>query len=128
MIDTSIFTVPLLVVDDDKEILKYFDRILHKSGFSNYTLCEDSREVLNILSEKMVGIVLLDLSMPYISGKELLNKIKVEYPYIQVIIITGNDDIDNAVECLKCGAYDYLTKPFGFDKLLRTIKNAIKVY
>ena len=120
--------MPILIVDEDSVILKYYDKILRKSGFSNYILCEDSRVVSNILSEKLVGIILLDLSMPYISGKELLCKIKKEYPYIQVIIITGNDDIDNAVECLKCGAYDYLTKPFSLDKLLKTINNAFEVY
>lgn len=76
----------------------------------------------------MIGIVLLDLSMPYISGKELLCKIKKEYTYIQVIIITGNDDIDNAVECMKYGAYDYLTKPFSLNKLLKTINSAFEVY
>ncbi len=128
MSDTSILIMPILIVDEDSVILKYYDKILRKSGFSNYILCEDSRVVSNILSEKLVGIILLDLSMPYISGKELLCKIKKEYPYIQVIIITGNDDIDNAVECLKCGAYDYLTKPFSLDKLLKTINNAFEVY
>ncbi len=128
MFNETILTLPILVVDDDKEILNIIDRVLHRSGYSDYILCEDSTEVLKILSEKTVGIVLLDLSMPNLSGKELLSIIKKEYPYIQVIVITGNDDIDSAVECIKCGAYDYITKPFNLDKLLHTIKSAFEIY
>jgi signal transduction histidine kinase len=79
---------------------------------------------LDLLNEQTVDIILLDLKMPVMSGEEVLEKTSVQYPDIPVIIITGHGTVDTAVDCMKQGAYDFITKPFQIDEFLLTINRA----
>jgi signal transduction histidine kinase len=79
---------------------------------------------LDLLADETVDIILLDLKMPVMSGEEVLEKTQTQYPDIPVIIITGHGTIDTAVECMKQGAYDFITKPFQIDQFLLTINRA----
>ncbi len=88
---------------------------------------DDGRDVEKLLRNNEIGILLLDLSMPHISGRELLENISSEYPGVITIVITGNSDIDSAVQCMKCGAYDYLVKPIEKNKLIATVRRAAEM-
>ncbi len=116
----------VLMVDDEEHLLYSFELTLGDAGISNTISCSDSREVMPILSRQQVGILLLDLSLPHISGTELLEKVTVEYPEIPTIIITGNNEIETAVWCMKQGAFDYLVKPIEDSRLVSSVKRAIE--
>ncbi len=120
--------LPVLLVDDDKQVLLGFKILLNLNGINNIICCNDSRRVLSILSEKKVSIILLDLLMPHISGEEILTMIYQRFPEIPVIIITGINNEETRVKCMKNGAFDYIVKPVEEDNLLSGVKRAIEVY
>ncbi|MBN2441333.1 MAG: sigma-54-dependent Fis family transcriptional regulator [Spirochaetales bacterium] len=120
-------TYPILVVDDDEEVLQSMDRLFFSRGFNNYILCQDSRKVSSLLQKQKFSIVLLDLIMPYVAGQEILDYITNNYPQILIIVITASDDILTAVECMKAGAFDFLLKPISRDILLKVIKRALDI-
>ncbi|MCT7655578.1 response regulator [Oceanimonas sp. NS1] len=87
--------------------------------------CEDSREVMGIIAREPIGLVLLDLTMPHLSGETLLQQIVEEYPEIAVIIISGLNQLETAVNCIRLGAYDYFVKTTEEDRLIGGIRRAI---
>jgi len=99
---------PILIVDDDPEILKSFRITLSSAGFNNILLCDDSRKVIDILKKKDISLIILDLLMPYVSGDELLEQIMPIHPEIPVIIASGVNEVSSAVKCIKKGAYSYI--------------------
>ncbi|MDY7037016.1 MAG: response regulator [Thermodesulfobacteriota bacterium] len=116
--------ITILVVDDEKVVRNGCLRVLTGKGYEDVMTAENGKEAMEILSEKKVDIVLLDLKMPIMSGEEVLQKIQLQYPDVPVIIITGHGTIDTAVECMKQGAYDFITKPFQIDQFILTINRA----
>ncbi|MCX7723709.1 MAG: sigma-54 dependent transcriptional regulator [Thermodesulfovibrio sp.] len=121
------FNYSVAIVDDEEEALYSYSLILKQAGIKDIVLIKDSRELPIILKERTFSILLLDLSMPYISGFDLLKYLSVEYPEIPVIIITAIKDIETAVECMKIGACDYLVKPIEKNKLISSIKKALEI-
>ena len=113
----------ILFVDDEKLFRETWHRLLTGRGYDVIT-AENGQIALDILSKNRVDIIILDLKIPVMSGEEVLEVIAKEYPDIPVVIITGNGTIDTAVECMKKGAYDFLTKPFQVDQLLFIIRRA----
>lgn len=79
------------------------------------------------LSGNRVSMIFLDLSMPYISGEQLLDKLKRDYPHIPVVIMTSNNDLDKVVECTKKGAFNYIVKPVSISRLTAVIRMALEV-
>ena len=118
---------PILIVDDEKPILNSFKRVLYSYGIDNILLCEDSREVIPILNEKEIEVLLLDLAMPHITGEELLRSITSSFPEIPVIIVTGFNEVERAVECMRNGAFDYMVKPVEGSRLSSGVKHALEV-
>ncbi|MBN2419935.1 MAG: response regulator [Deltaproteobacteria bacterium] len=113
----------ILVVDDEKVIRDGCRRVLADNRYD--VICaENGQEAMSMLENKNVDIILLDLKMPVMSGEEVLEQTFTLYPDIPIIIITGHGTIDTAVECMKKGAYDFITKPFQIDQFLLTIKRA----
>jgi DNA-binding NtrC family response regulator len=119
--------LPLLIVDDETHSIDSFEIALRSGKINNFIRCQDSREVVSILSEHELEAVLLDLKMPYISGEELLPAIIADYPEVPVIVITGADDVETAVNCMKAGAFDYMVKPVERSRLLTGVKRAIEI-
>lgn len=117
----------ILVVDDEPSILISTSGVLRAGGINNVLCLNDSREVMETLSGQESGVLLLDLTMPHISGQELLRKTQQEYPDLIVIIITGDSEVSMAVKCMKSGAFDYLVKPVENSKMLATVKRAIEI-
>ncbi|MEN2995223.1 MAG: sigma-54 dependent transcriptional regulator [Thermodesulfovibrio sp.] len=121
------FNCSVAIVDDEEEALYSYSLILKQAGIKDIVLIQDCRELPIILKERSFSILLLDLSMPHISGFDLLKYLSVEYPEIPVIIITAIKDIETAVECIKIGACDYLVKPIEKNKLISSVKKALEI-
>ena len=115
--------IRVLVVDDEKVVRDGCRRVLTGKGYEVLT-AENGQQAMETLAEKSVDIILLDLKMPVMSGEEVLEQTCNQYPDIPVIIITGHGTIDTAVECMKKGAYDFITKPFQIDQFLLTVNRA----
>ncbi|MFO8065600.1 MAG: sigma-54-dependent transcriptional regulator [Spirochaetota bacterium] len=117
----------ILVVDDEYVALERYRAILEAYEVKHYIICEDAREVSGILESRPVSVVLLDLNMPNIRGEELLELIVERYPDIPVIVLTGEDDVDTAVKCMKGGAFDYMTKPIDANRLMNAVNHALRI-
>ncbi len=115
-----------MIIDDEPFILNVFELALKNEGIDHVLTLKDSRDVMPTVREKDIGVMLLDLSMPHISGEEILKKMSREFPQIPVIIVTGNQHIKSAVRCMKSGAYDYLLKPAEEGVLEACVKKAIR--
>ncbi|MFP3911526.1 MAG: ATP-binding protein [Desulfobacteraceae bacterium] len=115
----------ILVIDDEKVVRDGCRRVLTGKGYS-VLVAENGQEGMDLLASEPIDMVLLDLKMPGLSGEEVLKKMNTLYPEVPVIIITGHGTIDTAVECMKQGAYDFITKPFQIDQFLLTINRAAK--
>ncbi|MEW5722363.1 MAG: sigma-54 dependent transcriptional regulator [Thermodesulfobacteriota bacterium] len=116
---------PILIVDDEEHVVLSFDTELRGSGFNNLITRTDSREVLPLLSERPVSVVLLDLWMPHLTGEQLLSELSLEHPDLPVIVVTGIDQVETAVRCMKTGAFDYLVKPVEEGLLAAAVERAL---
>ncbi len=115
---------PILIVDDEEQILLAYDTALRMSGYASVLTCSDPRQVLEMAKEHAPELILLDLMMPHISGQALLKQIASDFPDVSVIVITGVDDVPVAVECVKAGAVDYLVKPIDRGLLIAAVDRA----
>jgi DNA-binding NtrC family response regulator len=120
-------TDPVLVIDDEVAIITSVNIALRASGVTHVISCQDARDVMMLLSEQEVSVILLDLTMPHISGEELLSTIQAEHPEIPVIIVTGNNELDNAVRCMASGSFDYMVKPVEKSRLVSGVMRAIEI-
>ncbi|HIJ77986.1 MAG: sigma-54 dependent transcriptional regulator [Desulfobulbaceae bacterium] len=118
---------PILLVDDEQAWLHSFSLTLRAKGLKNIVCCQDSRKVQAILAEQDIGVIVLDLTMPHLAGDELLPILSREHPDIPVIILTGLDLVDTAVNCMKLGAFDYYTKVSEENRLIAGVQRAIKI-
>lgn len=117
----------VLLIDDEAEILEGYSLSLPLQGINNLELCQDSREVMGILQSKSIAVIVMDLSMPHISGQELITSITENYPDIPIIVVTGTKDIDIAIRCIKTGVYDYMIKPVEINRLVSNIKRTVEL-
>jgi len=118
----------ILLIDDEPAWLRSLSRSLQSlGGFTNLLRCSDSREVPQILAQHDIGLVLLDLTMPYRSGEELLQQIMDDYPDILVLIISGLNQLQTAVQCMRLGAYDYFVKTEDEEHLVNGVRRAVQV-
>ena len=117
----------VLAVDDDAQLLGAVRRVLSSGGIRNVVCTDDSRQVMQIVRDQEIAVALLDLSMPHLTGEDLLRALKEEHPSVMTIIVTGNNEVDKAVECMRAGAFDYLVKPVENQKLIATVKRAIEI-
>jgi two-component system response regulator HydG len=106
----------LLVVDDDESILPIVERFARRLGFDVQSR-NNGREALDALPALKPDVALVDLQMPELGGIDVLRAVRGVDPECQVILMTGNATLDSAMEAVKAGALDYLTKPFDFDRL-----------
>jgi DNA-binding NtrC family response regulator len=113
----------ILIIDDEKAIRKTLSEIL---SFEGYKIDEaaDGEEGLKRFSEKHYDLVLCDIKMPKIDGIEFLEKAKEINADVPIIMISGHGNIDTAVEAVKKGAFDYISKPPDLNRLLITLRNA----
>jgi two-component system response regulator PilR (NtrC family) len=115
----------ILVVDDEESIREFLDIMLKKEGFE-VTLAEDGKRALELLKKKSFNMIISDLQMPNMTGIELLKQSKDVAPDTVFMMITAFGTTETAVEAMKLGAYDYITKPFKIDEVRILINNALK--
>jgi DNA-binding NtrC family response regulator len=118
---------PILVVDDEVHALKSFELTLHSGGFNHIITCPDSTKAFDLLKEREIELILLDILMPGFSGEEILSQVVQNFPKIPVIMVTGINEVDTAVRCMRQGAFDYILKPVDKDRLLPSICRALEV-
>lgn len=128
MKQTTLSSCKILLVDDNEQLLRSYSSVLNSEGFRNLLQCSDSRNVEKILSENEVAVVLLDLNMPHINGRDILPVITGRYPEIQVLVITAANEVTTAVECMRAGAFDYLVKPIEPERLVTRINCALEAW
>lgn len=117
--------IPVLIVDDEEEMLGSEALALQINGHSNVITCSDSRKALEILGDHPVCVAVLDITMPHMDGMELLSRITENHPDVTAIMMTGLNDVETAVRCLKLGAFDYLLKPVDQNRFITTIGRAL---
>ena len=116
---------PILIVEDELDLLEYYSQQLKRNALDNMILCCRGEDVMPLLRKQDVSIILLDLSLPGISGRKLLAEIKENHPGIHILVITGVQDVEVAVECIKLGAFDYMVKPVELSRLLAKIHHGL---
>lgn len=115
----------ILIIDDEVNIGILLSKFLTRNGFE-VTTSTNGTNALDLMTREPFNLVLCDFRLEDTDGREMLRKIKTTYPDTGVIIITGYSDIKLAVELIKMGAYDYITKPLYPDEILNTINKAIE--
>ena len=115
----------ILVVDDEESIREFLDIMLRKEGY-DVTCAEDGQKAIETLKKKSFEMIISDLQMPNVTGIELLKHVKDTSPDIIFMMITAFGTTESAVEAMKMGAYDYITKPFKIDEVRLNIANALR--
>ncbi|HUW40965.1 MAG TPA: sigma-54 dependent transcriptional regulator [Rectinemataceae bacterium] len=118
---------PILVVDDDPDVLKRMERLLRFEGFPDVILCDDPRSVSLIVSEREISAMVLDLLMPLLPGQRILQETRERHPEIPVIVATAVSDLDSAIECMRNGAFDYVPKTAESGRLVASIRHALSI-
>ena len=114
----------VMVVDDERNIRTGLGKALELDGYE-VSLASDGQDALEIMSSTEVDLIITDLKMPRVSGEELLKRVVSAHPTIPVIILTGHGSIESAVNAMRGGAYDFLTKPPNLDHLSLMVKRAL---
>ena len=117
---------PTILVVDDQQALR--EELCFSLGYHGFATAEakDGVAGLQAALQPEVAAVLLDIKMPGMDGLEVLARIKEQRPELPVVMISGHGDVETAVLAVKKGAYDFLQKPFGSDRVLVSVKNALK--
>ncbi len=115
----------VLIVDDEPNLRKILAAQLSRDGYE-VMLAEDGEQGLSMLREHHIDLVVTDLKMPKVDGMTLLREALKETPDLPIVMITAHGTVDTAVEALKLGAFDYLTKPFDKDEVRQVVAKALK--
>src|SRR4029077_4659281 len=115
----------ILVVEDDENLRRVIQITLDKSGYQT-SVAAGAQEAIEILRNELQDLVISDLHLPGMSGLELLKKIRVEYPDTEVVMVTAFGTVETAVEAMRSGACDYLTKPLHLYELTALVNRALE--
>lgn len=115
--------IKILVVDDEKSIQRLIQKEL-ASSHRSITTVGSAEKALELVHQNLYDVIVLDICLPDASGLELMEKFWEEIPEAEIVLITGYGDIDDAVEAMRMGVYDYITKPFNLDRLEIVIEKA----
>ena len=118
---------PILIIDDEEDVLQSYRLALLLARIDNFVLCNNGLEAMPILEKGPHSAIILDLFMPRITGQELLDKIRERHPEIPIIVVTGSNNVNTAVECMKRGAHEYMVKPVEENRLIAGLRNAIEI-
>ena len=113
----------VLILDDERNYLLILEALLSDAGYA-VTALDDPEMGLAYLEESEVDLVITDMKMPKMTGQQVLEHVKKSYPHVPVIIMTAFGSIEAAVEAMRVGAFDYVTKPFANDELMLTVGKA----
>ena len=116
----------LLVVDDELDMLQLLKRTLEPDLGCRVETALSGEEAVRIVQEQPIDLILADIKMPDMDGLELLKRVRLEYPWLTVVLMTAYGCIELAVQAIKAGAYDFITKPFDHDGLVLTLSKALE--
>jgi two-component system nitrogen regulation response regulator GlnG len=116
----------IMIVDDDISHLEYTSRVIERNFQYNTLELQDSREVSMNLEKGGFCAVLLDINMPHLNGLELLTDINYRFPEIPVVVVTAAEDSETVVSAMRQGAFDYVTKSSGKNRLIAAVTKAVK--
>jgi len=118
----------ILLVDDEPAWLKSLTLTLKScAGLTNISTCQDSRQVMGLLDSGGIGLVILDLTMPHLHGEELLRQMSERHPEVTAIVISGLNQLETAVRCMKLGAFDYFIKTDEEDRIVGGVLRAVRM-
>ncbi|MGC9120890.1 MAG: response regulator transcription factor, partial [Sulfurihydrogenibium sp.] len=115
----------ILVVEDEKRLGKLIKKGLEEENYL-VDLVYDGEEALNYLSTQNYDVVILDLMIPKLDGKEVIKTLRIKNVKVPIIVLTAKDEIKSKIEVLDLGADDYITKPFNFEELLARIRAVLR--
>lgn len=115
----------ILVIDDEQNIREGLATALEMDGY-NVATASDGKAGLDYAAAHEVDLIITDLRMPVLSGEEVLSKVVADYPGVPVIVLTGHGSVETAVDAMRAGAYDFLTKPLNLDRLSLLVKRALR--
>ncbi len=115
----------ILLIDDELESCKALSVLLSRAGYGVES-CHSGEKALALLNKQTFELIISDLFLPGVSGIDILKQVKEDHPQTCVILITGNASAETAVEAMKEGAFDYITKPFNFEKLKLQVAKALE--
>ncbi len=115
----------LLIVDDDRAFRELVRYELERNGFANLHEAEDGEEALDLVAQKHIDLMLLDLRMPRMQGEEVLRAVKDNYPKVRVIVLTGQTEATIKKNVMGLGADAFVEKPYDSSELLLTINRAL---
>jgi DNA-binding NtrC family response regulator len=127
MTPLEVSQLPVLLVDDEPALLRSASLLLRAAGIASVLTLDDSRLVLSRLAAEPIGAVVLDLTMPHLSGQTLLEQITTQAPDLPTIVMTATHDLDTAVHCMQVGAIDYLVKPVDKQRLVASVRRALEL-
>lgn len=114
------------MVDDEEPVRIAMERTLRIAGYTGVRSFADWPSAVSALQERLADLVLLDIVMPKVSGVQALEDLRRRWPPVKAIMVTGINEVDIAVRCMKCGASDYLTKPVDRDALLGAVGEVLE--
>lgn len=115
----------ILIADDDETLCYLLKEELVNEGY-NVEVVYDGKDAIESFKKRQYDVLLLDLEMREVHGEKVLNYVKENHPSTQIIVLTAKSDIRTAIDCIKRGAYDFITKPYEFGQLCVTIERAIE--
>ncbi|MFL5262856.1 MAG: sigma-54-dependent transcriptional regulator [Anaeromyxobacteraceae bacterium] len=128
MTETRYPAFGVLLVDDEPAWLNTMSLSLERqAGITHLFTCQDAREVLRLVERHGIGLVLLDLTMPHLSGEELLAQLAEEHPEVSVIVVSALNQLETAVACMRAGAFDYFVKTAEEDRIVKGVRRAVRV-
>ena len=118
----------VLLVDDEPAWLNTLSLSLERqAGVTHLFTCQDARDVMGLVERHGVGVVLLDLTMPHLSGEALLARLAEEHPEVSVIVVSAFNQLETAVACMRAGAFDYFVKTSEEDRIVKGVRRAIRM-
>jgi DNA-binding NtrC family response regulator len=116
---------PVIIVEDEVEVGETEAIALEMAGITNVINCNSVKQALDAFTKNPRGLALLDINMPFVSGLDLLELHRDQFPGIKIIMLTGLNDVQTAVRCLRNGAVDYIVKPIDSTRLEASVRNAL---
>lgn len=116
-------TIKILLVDDEVKFLKAVADRLTIKGF-DVTTADNGDDAIDAANKGGFDVAVVDRQMPGMDGTQVLKILKQNHKFIEIIMLTGHATVDSAVECTRLGAFKYLEKPYDFDKLVESLKEA----
>ena len=105
--------IKILILDDEKQFTEELSSLFMDSEFNSFE-ANTVEEARKILTNTEIDLLILDVRLPGVNGLDILKEVKVQYPFMEVIIISAHGDMDTVIKAMRLGAFDYLRKPFRF--------------